>query len=95
MGKGSIFSPQHEAWRNHPMLQVKLRHMFPGFGYALAIFSTCASPLLKVCPHAKPSLCVELTGCPQITAGTALASGSIYGSRARAVAIIKRGGVFS
>jgi hypothetical protein len=43
MGKGAIFSPAHESWRKHPMLQVKLRHMFPGFGYAVAIFSTyCA-----------------------------------------------------
>ena len=43
MGKGAIFSPAHESWRKHPMLQVKLRHIFPGFGYAVAIFSTyCA-----------------------------------------------------
>ena len=40
MGKGSIFSPQHESWRQHPMLQVKYRHMFPGLGYASAIFFT-------------------------------------------------------
>ena len=43
MGKGAIFSPAHESWRKHPMLNPKLRHMFPGFGYAGAIFSTyCA-----------------------------------------------------
>ena len=43
MGKGAIFSPAHESWRKHPMLNPKLRHMFPGFGYAVAIFSTyCA-----------------------------------------------------
>jgi len=43
MGKGAIFSPEHEAWRNHPMLKVKYRQMFPGLGYATAIFATyCA-----------------------------------------------------
>ena len=38
-----VFSPQHEAWRKHPMLQVRLTQLFPGLGYATAIFGTyCA-----------------------------------------------------
>jgi len=38
-----VFSPQHESWRKHPMLQAKYRNMFPGLGYATAIFATyCA-----------------------------------------------------
>ncbi|KOO31995.1 hypothetical protein Ctob_009967, partial [Chrysochromulina tobinii] len=38
-----VFSPSHEAWRKHPMLQVSYRSMFPGLGYATAIFATyCA-----------------------------------------------------
>merc|ERR1711892_698903 len=35
-----VFSPYHESWRQHPILNNNLRKMFPGFGYAVAIFST-------------------------------------------------------
>tara|TARA_B100000795_G_scaffold258254_2_gene232203 strand:- start:1843 stop:2109 length:267 start_codon:yes stop_codon:yes gene_type:complete len=35
-----VFSPYHESWRQHPVLNNNLRKMFPGFGYAVAIFST-------------------------------------------------------
>mmetsp|Transcript_58548 Transcript_58548/g.96639 ORF Transcript_58548/g.96639 Transcript_58548/m.96639 type:complete len:82 (+) Transcript_58548:48-293(+) len=38
-----VFSAYHESWRSHPLFQNNLRYMFPGFGYAVAIFSTyCA-----------------------------------------------------
>ena len=40
MGRGGIFSPYHESWRNHPMLNNTMRHMFPGFKNAVVIFST-------------------------------------------------------
>ena len=35
-----VFSPYHESWRQHPGLNNNLRRMFPGFGYAVAIYST-------------------------------------------------------
>jgi len=35
-----VFSPYHESWRQHPGLNNNLSKMFPGFGYAVAIFST-------------------------------------------------------
>ena len=35
-----VFSPYHESWRQHPALNNNLRRMFPGFGYAVAIYST-------------------------------------------------------
>jgi len=40
MGMGRIFSPYHESWRKHPMLNPRYRDMFPGLGYAVAIFGT-------------------------------------------------------
>lgn len=47
MGMGRIFSPYHESWRKHPMLQPKFRDCFPGFGYAVVIFSTyCTAELI-------------------------------------------------
>ena len=39
-GMGRIFSPYHESWRKHPMLQVRYVDMFPGFTYACIIFGT-------------------------------------------------------
>ena len=39
-GMGGIFSPYHESWRKHPMLNNNLSKTLPGFGYAVAIFST-------------------------------------------------------
>ena len=39
-GRGGIFSPYHESWRKHPMINPRYRDMFPGLGYAIAIFST-------------------------------------------------------
>jgi len=35
-----VFSPYHESWRKHPMLNGNLREMFPGMRYAVALFST-------------------------------------------------------
>ena len=40
-----VFSPYHESWRNHPGIggpggYDNFKFMFPGFGYAVAIFST-------------------------------------------------------
>ena len=37
-GRGGIFSPYHESWRKHPMLNPRYRDMFPGLGYAVVIF---------------------------------------------------------
>mmetsp|Transcript_6163 Transcript_6163/g.10217 ORF Transcript_6163/g.10217 Transcript_6163/m.10217 type:complete len:82 (-) Transcript_6163:314-559(-) len=38
-----VFSPYHESWRNHPMLNNNFKHMFPGLKPAVAIFATyCA-----------------------------------------------------
>ena len=50
-----VFSPYHESWRKHPMLTGanSLKFMFPGFSYAVAIFSTyCVAEFvyLKVFP---------------------------------------------
>lgn len=30
---------KYEAWRKHPLLQVKMRHMFPGFKYGVGAFA--------------------------------------------------------
>ena len=40
MGMGRIFSPYHESWRKHPMLNPRYRDMFPGLSYAVVIFTT-------------------------------------------------------
>ena len=40
MGRGAIFSPYHESWRKHPMINPRYRDMFPGLGYASIIFGT-------------------------------------------------------
>ena len=39
-GMGGIFSPYHESWRKHPMINPRYRDMFPGLGYAVVIFSS-------------------------------------------------------
>ena len=60
MGRGGIFSPAHEAWRNHPKLNGNMRKLMPGFGNAVAIFSTyCVLEFIynKISPpqHALPT----------------------------------------
>ena len=35
-----VFSSYHESWRQHPKLNNNVLKMLPGFGYAVAIFST-------------------------------------------------------
>ena len=35
-----VFSKHHESWRYHPLFQNTHRAMLPGFGYAVAIFTT-------------------------------------------------------
>lgn len=39
-GMGRIFSPYHESWRKHPMINPRYRDLFPGFSYAVIIFGT-------------------------------------------------------
>ena len=36
-GMGRIFSPYHESWRKHPMINPRYRDLFPGFSYAVII----------------------------------------------------------
>ena len=35
-----VFSKYHESWRDHPMINNSWKKMFPGFGHAVAIFTT-------------------------------------------------------
>ena len=37
---GMVFSKYHESWRDHPMINNSWKKMFPGFGHAVAIFTT-------------------------------------------------------
>ena len=38
-----VFSYKHESWRYHPWFKIRPHEIFPGIGYAVAIFGTyCA-----------------------------------------------------
>lgn len=94
MGKGAIFSPEHEAWRNHPMLKVKYRQMYAP--------SCICSEALRSPLAPRGSACILSGHLPLAIAGsldsgtrppsllhTALVSGSTIALLAGRVAIIE------